>query len=430
MTSTKDDLDELVLKCRDDRARSYLAEAIASYKAGAFRAAIVSTWIAVCFDFIEKLRELSLGGDKEAERQVEELERTRKAGDMTRALKFEREILISARDKFELISHIECVDLERLQEDRNRCAHPSLVSDEEVYAPSAELARAHIKASVTHLLQHPPAQGKYALDRLVREVNSDYFPSDLKQAVVAFSSGPLKKARTSLVRNFTLILMKRFFDGDVSHKRRTNAAAALGAIEVMHAEEYADTMKSKLSSMFRALEDDQLATAIGFLERVKGSWEYLAIDIRLRLQNFVQHLPSSAMDDLDFLLRFEPLCDHAKSRVRWASRTDLDQAFFFGMPENVADRYITLLFNADTHSEATGCASQLGTSAMDLTEANVRKILTKRPNSLLPILGSEWSVLLDRLRVHTKIPLDEFDRLDGRKKSSSGFDDMDDDIPF
>ena len=37
------DLDELVLKCRSDQARAYIAEAVACYKAGAFRSCIVAT---------------------------------------------------------------------------------------------------------------------------------------------------------------------------------------------------------------------------------------------------------------------------------------------------------------------------------------------------------------------------------------------------
>lgn len=89
MASPLADLDELVLRCRDQRARAYMAEAVASYKAGACRAAIVATWVAVCYDFIDKLRELALSGDKEAEKHVEELEKTRKTGDIAKALKFE-----------------------------------------------------------------------------------------------------------------------------------------------------------------------------------------------------------------------------------------------------------------------------------------------------------------------------------------------------
>jgi hypothetical protein len=183
------DLDELMLRCRDDRARAYIAEAVACYRGGAYRAAIVAAWVAVCFDIIDKLRELALAGDKEADNVITDIEKARQTNDITRALRIERELLPLARDKFELLSHVEYVDLERLQQDRNRCAHPSLVSDEQPFTPSGELARLHIYSAVTHLLQHPPVQGKYALERLLREVASDYFPDDVKKATASLSSG-------------------------------------------------------------------------------------------------------------------------------------------------------------------------------------------------------------------------------------------------
>lgn len=176
MASPLEDLDELTLRCRDVRAREYIKEAVASYRAGAFRASIVGTWIAVCFDLMEKFRELALAGDKEAEKQVQELDALRRSGDSTRAVKFERNILELAKEKFELISPLEYIDLRRLQEDRNRCAHPSLTADEKAYSPSAELSRLHLHSAVIHLLQHPPVQGKYALDLLQNEVSSEYSP--------------------------------------------------------------------------------------------------------------------------------------------------------------------------------------------------------------------------------------------------------------
>lgn len=142
------DLDELILTCRDYRAKGYIGEAVASYRAGAYRASIVATWIAICFDIIEKIRELALAGDEQAETLAEQIEETRKQNDITKALKFEKEILIVARDKFELISHIEFTDLQRVQEDRNRCAHPSLASEDQIFSPSAELARLHIRSAV------------------------------------------------------------------------------------------------------------------------------------------------------------------------------------------------------------------------------------------------------------------------------------------
>ncbi|ENV52100.1 hypothetical protein F953_00465, partial [Acinetobacter junii CIP 107470 = MTCC 11364] len=117
-----------------------------------------------------------------------------------------------------MISHVEFIDLNRLQEDRNRCAHPSMASDGEVFNPSAELARMHIRSAVEHLLQYPPAQGKYALDSLTSEVESEYFPTDVKKAVVAFESSPLNKARDSLIRNFTIVLLKKLSVHDKFHR--------------------------------------------------------------------------------------------------------------------------------------------------------------------------------------------------------------------
>ena len=52
---------------------------------------------AVCYDIIDKLRELALSGDKEAELQVKAIEETRAANNFARALQFERAILDLAR---------------------------------------------------------------------------------------------------------------------------------------------------------------------------------------------------------------------------------------------------------------------------------------------------------------------------------------------
>lgn len=56
------DLDELLLRCRSEQSRIYLSEAVAAYRGAAFRATIASTWIAVVFDIVDKIRELSLTG--------------------------------------------------------------------------------------------------------------------------------------------------------------------------------------------------------------------------------------------------------------------------------------------------------------------------------------------------------------------------------
>lgn len=352
MASSLEDLDELTLRCRDERARAYIAEAVSSYRAGAFRSAIVATWIAVCFDVIEKLRELSLAGDKEAEKFVQDLEVIRRSGDIKQALTFERELLEIAKNKFELISPLEYIDLERLQADRNRCAHPSLTSDDKAYTPSAELARLHLHSAVTHLLQHPPVQGKYALDRLTQEIDSDYFPSTAQDAQVAFASGPLRKPRESLVRNLVIVLTKSLLQDKPNDKRRMRLSAALVAVCHLHRAVASKTLCDKLSQLFRAVPDKDLSSATSFLEHIEDSWQYLELDVRQRLQNYVMDLPSGDLNDLEFYLIYPPLQTQARHRVKVATKEELSPLMFWEMPSEVVDKFISIYLASTSYEDA------------------------------------------------------------------------------
>ena len=60
------DLDELLLAVRDRNSRSYMSEAIDTYRTRSYRSAIMSTWIAVSYDIIGKIRELAGQGEAAA----------------------------------------------------------------------------------------------------------------------------------------------------------------------------------------------------------------------------------------------------------------------------------------------------------------------------------------------------------------------------
>jgi len=411
MSSPLIDLDELILKCRDDRAKAYIAEAVASYRSGAFRSAIVGTWIAVCFDVIEKLRELALSGDKEAERQVEELEKTRKSGDIAKALRFERELLELARDKFELISHIEFIDLERLQEDRNRCAHPSLISEDQVFAPSAELARAHLHSAVSHLLQHPPVQGKYALDRLVKEIDSEYFPESKDKAKISLASSPLRKPRESLVRNFVAVLIKKLLKEDGQWKYKRRVAAALNATLELHPQGYGAAFSEKLSPLLRFLEDSELKRIVDFFRLTTDTWQYVDGDVRQRLENFVSALPSELIEDIDFFLAFAPLRKQALSRISTATRAELKDAIFFDLPSEVADRFISIYLESPNYDHANEWAKHLELYASDFNENQILRIVTNAAKNDQILHSFELGSLLNILRSRKKISEENFDSL-------------------
>ncbi|NHL00505.1 hypothetical protein [Rubrivivax benzoatilyticus] len=411
MASPLEDLDELTLRCRDERARLYISEAVSSYRAGAFRSAIVATWIAVCFDVIEKLRELSLAGDKEAEKFVQDLDTTRRTGDVTRALKFERELLDIAKDKFELISPLEYIDLERLQADRNRCAHPSLTSDDKAYTPSAELARLHLHSAVTHLLQHPPAQGKYALDRLTQEIDSEYFPSTAKDARVAFASGPLRRPRESLVRNLVLVLTKSLLKDKPDYKRRMRLTAALTAVRELHPVPASATLAERLSHLFRAVPDKELLSATSFLQYVVDCWQYLEADVRQRLQNYVTDLPADDLDSLEFYLQYTPLQTQARHRVAVATKKELSQAMFWDMPSEVADKFISIYLESASFDDANAWAKQMFVHTGDFKPDHVRRIIAGAAKNSQVTGSFQFTSLLNTLRGKNKLPADEFERL-------------------
>jgi hypothetical protein len=412
MRSPLEDLDELILRCRDEKARLYIAESVSSYRVGAFRSAIVAAWVAVCFDVIEKLRELSLAGDKEAEKHVHELDLTRRTGDVTRALKFERELLQLAKDKFELISPLEYVDLERLQADRNRCAHPSLTADDQAYTPSAELARLHIHSAVTHLLQHPPVQGKYALDRLCQEIESDYFPTVTRNARVFFASGPLRRPRESLVRNLVLILAKILLNEKPEWKRRMRIAAALGAVNLLHPEPFGRTLRERLSIMFRGLEDGDLNFAIKFLNDISDCWQHLDADVRQRLENYVRDLPTDDFIHVDTLLKYPPLMKQAATRIKYATKQELIESIFFdSMPKEIADRYITLYLDSRTFDDANNWAKHVSQQTAEFNVDHVRRLLTDASKNKQVRDSFQIGPLINSLRNAEKLPLDEFEKM-------------------
>jgi len=411
MASLLSDLDELVLKCRDQKATSYVKEAVSCYKAGAFRSSIVSTWIAVSFDIIDKLKELTLAGDREAERQIDAFEKARRVGDIAASLKFERDILTICRDKLELISPVEFIDLNRLQEDRNRCAHPSMTVDSEVFNPSAELARMHLRSAVEHLLQHPPAQGKYALKTLTAEVSSEYFPTDIQKAIVAFENSPLKKARDSLIRNFTIVLLKKLITDTKDYKEVRRISTALNAVGTIHRGIYLSTLSEKLSSIIRGLESKKLDKIIPVIAHVEDSWLHFETDIKQKIETYVEGLPKDKLDDIDIFLSISDLKTAAESRLRRATRDELNGSVFFAIPIQVSDRIIDLYSQSETFDQANNFASTVIRYAVDYNKDQIQKLIKAcRENGQIEY-SFEIGSVINALRKNKRISDDEVDKL-------------------
>jgi hypothetical protein len=288
------DLDELVLRCRDSRSRAYAREAVDCYNAGAYRACITTTWIAVMLDILGKLRELELSGDGEAKALLEKFEQIRAGGEqkLKEALEFERNMLREAAAKFELLTPLEEMDLHRLQDDRNRCAHPSMQSLEDAYQPTAELARTHLRNAVEILLQREPVQGNAAFKRICDEIKSAYFPSDSAGALTHLKTGPLSRARNPLIRKLLMGLTKAYLtDAVLPGPERRRVLAGISAIVEMYRAESENVLRSKIPDVMLGVPDDRVWTLLGYFRGIGIAWDLSNDAVRSKVRSFFASLP-------------------------------------------------------------------------------------------------------------------------------------------
>jgi hypothetical protein len=240
MTAMMLGFEEMIVRCVDEEAKVHIREAMRCYEAGAYRASIVSTHVAVCFDLIAKLRSLASGGDQDAIALVTKLDgfqQQQRQGNLQAIkglLEIERTLLDEFRDKFDFFGHQEFEELSRLRSDRNQCAHPTFSHDALPYAPAAELARLHIRSALTYVLSQQPKQGKAALASLQAIVVSPYFPTVLGEAVLRLHGAEIGTARDSLVRAFVDDLAFGWPDLAHPYHANPNVLVAIEATVELH----------------------------------------------------------------------------------------------------------------------------------------------------------------------------------------------------
>jgi len=238
-------------------------------------------------------------------------QRTRASANLRAALDFEREIPQLALE-LEFISPVEFIDVERLIEDRNRCAHPSMLADEKAFSPPAELARLHICNAVGHLLSREPVQGRVALESLMRDLSSDYFPKKLSDARMYLKSSALHRPRVSLLTNFVAVCLKAY---------ALDSESTCGEVKYLHALQVARELHPAAWEQAMAVHFPLLAARCHSPEEMfhlsgvtadfsPTPWETLNDAQQLRLRNFIVALPAEklhALKRLDVPQLREPL---------------------------------------------------------------------------------------------------------------------------
>jgi hypothetical protein len=301
MTSelTLTDLDDLVLTVRDRNSRAYIGEAIAAYRARAFRSAVMAAWVAVAYDVIAKLRVLAVQGDRAAQGFVAELDTAVEAngrgdpGTVPRLQKIEGDLLGRALREFELLSPHEHADLERLKADRNLCAHPAFSTDSLLFQPTPELVRAHVAHAILHLLRHPPVQGLNALRRLKHDLLQPSFPTDPGEVAALLEARYLNHAKRALLENLVAVLLKILLlesEPDLVGKEAA-VGRCLAVVRGRFPDMYAAKMAEQLPRLTDGLGDPELRRAFRLFAVDPACWRWLPEPTRVRLRGMARVPP-------------------------------------------------------------------------------------------------------------------------------------------
>jgi hypothetical protein len=360
------DLDEMLLRCRSGVAKAYAEEAVGTYRAGAYRACIITTWIAVTFDLIEKLRELALFGNNESKQQIvtfdqwqEGIARGNPAA-LQQALNFERDLLGYVRDKFEFIDGPQYIDLKRLQDDRNRCAHPTLQREGAPYQPTGEMARAHLCNAIIHLLQQPPVQGRSALAELRKLISSDYFPRELELARKALTDSVFARPSDALVRGAVDEMLFGFFEPGNTYYRKPRVYAALTARAEIRRGVAEPRIAEQTRKIFRSLEDKDLQCATALVVSVPECWRALADVHRQKLAEYMLSGPLEMVTSLaERAARLDQRRDAITERVRACDVTQLAALIKGGLRELAVNRAVKEFCSCRSWASANFVAANL-----------------------------------------------------------------------
>lgn len=291
------DIDSLCLSVRDGESRRLISEAITAYRGGAFRSAIMATWIAVAYDIISKARELAAQGEAAPKAFVDELDLAIASADIPRRQNIERLLLKTAYETIQLLAPHEFDALSRLYSDRHLCAHPAFVADDELFQPTPELVRTHLIHVLQYLLIHAPLQGKSAVARFETDVLSPSFPTSSQDIGTYVRSKYLDRAKDVLVSNLIKGLLTAPFGAERAKfvgKERL-LAQTLREISAAKTAIYDQVVPPFVARRFDAVTDDVLLKICALFEADTRIWTWISEPVRIRVKTL---LSSSTLADL------------------------------------------------------------------------------------------------------------------------------------
>jgi hypothetical protein len=414
MSDSLADIETLALRCRAERAREYIGEAVLCYRAGAYRSAIVNTWIAVVFDLVDKIRELALAGDATAqtinaqyETYIAQINSGNDQG-VKNALDFERNILTTCKDRLQFFNHQQLRDLERLREDRHQCAHPSFQKPGEPYRPSAEHARLHLRIAIEHVLSQPPVQGRSAIAELVTIVASEYFPQERFKATTVLQGTALAGASEALVRGFVDTLVFGFADPQSPLHHKAQVGCALAALLDIHRGQAEPRISRQLSKLVRDIGDDDIPAVAVLIANTPEALSLIDEPARIRIAEFVRTGPEAeVVKTLASLARHADFLPLVNARMLALDSERLAEAIAtYGIRGEAKERALALLSEAGNWIRVNSLFTRLVMPLFELlTRTDVERIIRMSTETEADLPGSSgYNTFIDQVRRSGLIP--------------------------
>lgn len=284
------DIDVLALSVRDRESRRLILEAITAYRGGALRSAIMSIWIAIVHDIFSKARELAAQGDLAATSFVGVLDAAIEHKSVPQMQAIERELLNTARTQLQLITQHEFDVLKRTQDDRNLCAHPAFVTEDELFQPAPDLVRSHLVHALQCLLVHAPLQGKSALNRIRGDILSPSYPATRDGVGTYVAAKYLNRAKDALVSNLVKVLLKALFlpDGQDFLAKRRQLAWTLSEVATSKTAIFEEVARPMVATFFDGVDDQNLLHLCVYLGAEPRIWNWFSEPVRMRVTKLLE----------------------------------------------------------------------------------------------------------------------------------------------
>jgi hypothetical protein len=395
----------------DSYVKEYVSEAINSYNAGSFRACITYTWLSIFMDITQKIEQLAMLGENEAIEVAKKLDEIRKSNNITEMLSYEREILKFSKEKFYLFDDITLIDLARIQEDRNRCVHPLLSYDGILYTPTAEQARTHLQNAYSKLLKEPNVYGKAVLEKLMILIDSPAFPVNYNDTKTVLENGYLKSPRDVLLRNFIVIVLKKYIRGKNDHRKKTIYENLFKYLLETNRGNTEKTLKEKLHEIINIANTEEF---INYLELVSIDlifYEMFNDANRLLIKNHIKELPPNNLDLLDKLARIPDLRDIVLERIGKTPRSELYDIIPFAIPKTTRELIIKLYLKSENFEQANDFASVVRNAIDDCDDDDVNKLINGFDENGQVTSSFEFKTILFKLKNRKKIIEEKYNEL-------------------